>query len=86
MITDEWLQILTYTLMTIERFFNVPRLLCHGQILFNGHLRGPVKLSPVAERFAVWMSLPVLKTKVCPDRKSKPDLLHRNNQVLIIGK
>ena len=40
-------------LMTIEQwgFFNVPHLLRHGASLYNGHLRGPVTLTPVAERF-----------------------------------
>ena len=31
-------------------------------IIYNGHLRGPVKLSPIAERLAVELSLPVFKT------------------------
>ena len=40
-------------------FFNVPHLLWHGPTLYNGHLRGPVTLTPVAERLAVELSLPV---------------------------
>ena len=51
-------------LMAIEQwgFFNVPHLLRHGPALYNGHLRGPVTLTPVAERFAVELSLPVFTT------------------------
>ena len=38
-------------LMAIEQwgFFNVSHLLRHGPTLYNGHLRGPVTLTPVAE-------------------------------------
>ena len=38
-------------LMAIEQwgFFNVPHLLWH---VYNGHLRGPVTLTPIAERLA----------------------------------
>ena len=37
-------------LMAVEHwgFFKVPRLLWHGPVLYNGHLRGPVTLTPVA--------------------------------------
>ena len=40
-------------LMAIEQwgFFNVPHLLRHGASVCNGHLRGPVTLTPVYERF-----------------------------------
>ena len=51
-------------------------LLCHGPTLYNGHLRGLVTLSPVAERLAVELSLPVLTIEVSPDWGSKPDLSH----------
>ena len=65
-------------LMAIEQsgFFNVAHLLWHGPTLYNGHLRGPVTLTPVAERLAVELSLPVLKTKVCPNRGSNTNLPH----------
>ena len=33
-------------------FFNVPHQLWHGPVLYNGHLRGPVTFTPVAERLA----------------------------------
>ena len=38
-------------LMAIEQlgFFNVPHLLWHGASFYNGHLRGPVTLTPIAE-------------------------------------
>ena len=49
------------------KVFNMPHLLCHGQTLYNGYLREPVTLTPVAERLAVELPLPVLTTKVCPD-------------------
>ena len=38
-------------------FFNVPHLLWHKLIVYNGHIRGPVTLTPVAERLAVELSL-----------------------------
>ena len=38
-------------------FFNVPHLLWHGPTLCNGHLRGPVTLTPVAKRLAVELPL-----------------------------
>ena len=54
-------------LMAIEQwgFFCVPHLLWHGESVYNGHLRGPVSLTPTAERSAVELSLPVLTTQVC---------------------
>ena len=40
--------------MVIEQwwFFSVPHLLWQGVSVYNGHLRGPVTLTPVAQRFA----------------------------------
>ena len=55
-------------------FFNMPHLLWHGPILYNGYLQGPVTLKPVAKRLTVELSLNVLKTKICPDCKSNPNL------------
>ena len=54
-------------LMVIEQwgFFNVPHLLWHKPTLYNCHLRGPVTLTPVAERLAVELSLPVFNSSVC---------------------
>ena len=42
-------------LMAIEQWglFSVPHLLCHGGSVYNGHLRGPVTLTPIAERSVV---------------------------------
>ena len=42
-------------LMAIEQwgFFRVPRLLWHGASVYNGHLRGPVTLSPIETHFNV---------------------------------
>ena len=36
------------------RFFNLSLLLWHGASIYNGHLRGPVTLTPNAEFLAVW--------------------------------
>ena len=51
-------------LMAIEQwgFLSVPHLLWHGPTLYNGHLWGSLTLTPVAERLAVKLSLPVLLT------------------------
>ena len=40
-------------LMTIEqwRFFSMPHLLLHRSSIYNGHLRGPLALTPVVERW-----------------------------------
>ena len=54
-ITGEGLQILTYARHSwpfgIEQwgFFSVPHLLWHWASVYNGHLRGPVTLVPIAE-------------------------------------
>ena len=54
----------------------MPHLLSHWPALYNGHLRGQVTLTAVAERLAVELSKPVLTTKVCPERRSNSDHLH----------
>ena len=46
-------------LMAILR---VPHLLWHGAFVYNGHLRGPVTLTLIAERLAVELWLPVFTT------------------------
>ena len=48
-------------LMIIEQwgYFNDSHLLWHGPTLYNGHLRGPVTLTPVAVCMAVELSLPI---------------------------
>ena len=45
-------------------FLSMPYLLWHGAYIYNGHLRGPVTLTPIAKRLAVELSLPVFTTKV----------------------
>ena len=40
-------------------FFKVPHPLWHGAFVYNGHLWGPVKHTPIAERLVVELSLPV---------------------------
>ena len=49
-------------LMAIEQwwFFSVWHLLWQGAYVYNGHLRGPVTLTPIVECLAVELSLPVL--------------------------
>ena len=61
-ITGEGLQILTYARHSWP-------LSSEGSLasVYNGHLRGPVTLTLIAERLAVELSLPVFTTKVCPD-------------------
>ena len=48
-------------LMAIEQwgFFSVPHLLWHGASVYNGHLRRPATLTPIAERLAMELSLSV---------------------------
>ena len=64
-------------------FFNVPHLLWQGPTLYNGHLRGPVTLTPVAKRLAVELLLPGFSTQVCRDRGSNPDLLHARRMLYL---
>ena len=54
-------------LMAIEQwgFFSVPHWLWHRASVYNGHVRGPVTLTPIADRLAVELSLPVFTTYVC---------------------
>ena len=46
-------------------FLSLPHLLWHGASFYNGYLRGPVTLTPIAERLTVELSLPVFMTWVC---------------------
>ena len=63
-------------LMAIKKwgFFNLPHLLWHGASFYNGHLRGPVILTPNAERLEV---LPVFTIYVCRgwDSNTRPSAL-----------
>ena len=69
-ITGEGLYILTYARhlspLSNEGFFSLPHQLWHGAYIYNGHLevRGPVTLTPITDRLAVQLSLPVFTTLV----------------------
>ena len=69
-------------LMAIEQwgFFSVPLLLWHGTSVYNGHLRGPVTITLVAERLAVELSLLALATWISQgwDSNNKPSLCDTN--------
>ena len=58
-------------------FFSVPHLLWHGASVY---LRGPVTLTPIAERLAVEQSLPIFTTKVCRgwDSNTQPSAFEAN--------
>ena len=64
-ITGEGLQILTYDRHSWP-LSREDSLTCHTYCdtghPFTGHLRGPVTLTPIAERLAVELSLPVFTT------------------------
>ena len=51
--------------MTSEQwcFFSVPHLLWLGASVYNGHLRGPVTLTPIAKRITVEVSQPGLRLR-----------------------
>ena len=76
-IADEGLQILTYARHSWP-WSSEGSLTCHTYwpTLYNGHLRGPVTLTHVAERLTVELSLPVFTTQVCRDPGSDPDHPH----------
>ena len=61
-------------------FFSVPHLLWQGASVYNGHLRGPKTLTPVAGHLAVELSLPVFTTWVCRDwdSNSQPSACEAN--------
>ena len=61
-------------------FFSVSHILWHGASVYNGHLRGPVALTPFAERFAVELSLPVFTTEACRawDSNTQPSACEEN--------
>ena len=77
-IAGEWVQKIDQysTLMVIEQwgFFSVPHELWHRASVYNGHLRGPLTLTPNAERLATVLSLLVLTSNVCRhlDSNSQP--------------
>ena len=67
----------------------MPHLLQQGPTVYNGHLRGPVTLTPVAERLAVerrqrrkqvWECSHSVRPSVRPSiRPSVPESCHRNS-------
>ena len=46
----------------------MPHILLHGLFIYNGNLRGPVIVAPVADRLEVELLLPVLTTVATGDR------------------
>ena len=52
--------------------------------LYNGYLRGPVTLAPIAERLAVKLSLPDFTTKVCQGFE-QPTFPLRHRRVLVFS-
>ena len=75
-------------LMAIEQwgFFNVPHPLRLWPTVYNGHLWGPVTLTPVAKLYAVELSLPAFKTLVSHDRGLNPNLLHSRGTLYLYTK
>ena len=69
---DKYCRIVCIEFMTVDNsillLIYVPHLLWHGTIVYNGHLRRPVTLTPVVERLSVELSLHVLMTQVCHGR------------------
>ena len=63
--------------MDIEQwgFFSVPHLLWHVASIYNGHIRGPVTLTPIAERLVVELSLLVCRGL---DSNTKPSTCEAN--------
>ena len=59
-IAGEGLQILTCVRQSWPVSNEGSHLLRHGAFVYIGHLRGPVTLTPISERLAVDLSLPVL--------------------------
>ena len=62
----------------------MPHQLRQGPAIYNGHLRGPVTVIPVAERLAVELSLPVFTIEPrSPAREANAlPLLHRGGQLI----
>ena len=54
-----WPMLSTHGLIEQWGFLYLPHLLRLGPTVNNGHLKGPVTLTPVAERVAVELSLPI---------------------------
>ena len=80
----EGLQIFIYArnswALSSEGFFCLSHLLWHGTSVYNGHLQGPVTLTPIADRWAVELSLHVLTIYVCRgwDSNTQPSACEAN--------
>ena len=63
-------------------FLSVSHLLWHRASFYNGHIRRPVTLIPIAERLAVEPSLPVFTTWVCSgwDSNTQPSACGGNDK------
>ena len=57
-------------------------LLWHGASVYNGHLREPVTLTPIAERLALELLLPVFTTQVCQAWDSNTVQSHHRHHVI----
>ena len=57
-------------------------LLWHGASVYNGHLREPVILTPIAERLALELVLPVFTTQVCQAWDSNTVQSHHRHHVI----
>ena len=60
-------------------FLSVPHLQWHGASVYNGYLGGPATLTPIVERLAVELSIPVFMTYICCgwDLSTQPMLVGR---------
>ena len=56
------------------KFFRVT--ICQRIYVYNGHLQGPVTLTPVVQRSAVKLSIPILDSYVYRDWDSNSPLPH----------
>ena len=69
-------------------FFSVPPLQLLGASIYNGHLWGHMIPTPIVERWAVELSLPVLTTSVCCGWDSNTQLSacrrHRRGEFLFV--
>ena len=69
-------------LMAIEQwgFFSISYLLWYGASIKNGDFRGPMTLTPIGERLALELSLPVFKTYACRrwDSNTQPSACEAN--------
>ena len=60
----------------------MPYVLLHWPTVYNGHLREPVTLTPVAERLAVELSLPAFTTFTLLRMLYMPSLVEISPEVL----